>query len=335
MTKHSRGMTLIELLVVIAIIGTLVALLLPAVQATREAARRVQCADHLKQLGLASLAHEQVHGYYPSGGWGSAWIGDPDYGFGRTQPGGWAYSVLPYLEQDVVHQSGKGASATEKKAAAIELAQTALDVFHCPSRRSAKLYPHDPVSTPPLNPGVDGLHIDRAELPMAARMCYCMNGGTVFVGRPSLPVTIDQVPGFSAWLDTSACNGIAHQRSETRVPDIRDGTSNTYLIGEKNVNPDFYTSYSAPGDSQSMFNGWDEDNVRYGGEDTRPGRVREFPLIPDTPGVESHQCFGGPHPGACMFVFCDGSVRPVCYWTSLSVHHSLTARDDGGVPTDE
>ena len=99
MRAHQNGMTLIELLVVMGIIGILISLLLPAVQAAREAARRAQCANHLKQLGFASLLHEQAHGFFPSGGWGHAWIGDPDRGFGPPQPGGWAYSVLPYIEQ--------------------------------------------------------------------------------------------------------------------------------------------------------------------------------------------------------------------------------------------
>src|SRR5687768_6477407 len=93
LTVHSRprGFTLVELLVVIAIIGILVALLLPAVQAARESARRTQCKNHLKQLSLAFLTHENTYGYFPSGGWGWVWTGDPDLGSGERQPGGWAY----------------------------------------------------------------------------------------------------------------------------------------------------------------------------------------------------------------------------------------------------
>src|SRR5262245_45392133 len=83
----NRGFTLVELLVVIAIIGILVALLLPAIQASRESARRMQCIDHLKNLTLAMVNHEATSGRLPSSGWSGHWTGDPDRGTGAEQPG--------------------------------------------------------------------------------------------------------------------------------------------------------------------------------------------------------------------------------------------------------
>src|SRR5688500_8950333 len=115
-SKRRFAFTLVELLVVIAIIGVLVALLLPAVQAARESARRTQCSNQLRQIALAWQNHHDVHKFFPSGGWGYYWTGDPNRGFGKKQPGSWAYSSLPFMEQGQLHQRGKGATGADLNA---------------------------------------------------------------------------------------------------------------------------------------------------------------------------------------------------------------------------
>ncbi len=143
----STAFTLVELLVVITIIGILIALLLPAVQAAREAARQAQCANHLKQIGLACLEHEQINGVLPTGGWGNWWVGDPDRGFGSRQPGGWAFSILPYMEQQALHDLGAGMTGAARQAAITQREATPIEAWSCPTRRPPGIYPQTPVIT--------------------------------------------------------------------------------------------------------------------------------------------------------------------------------------------
>ena len=85
--------------------------------------------------------------YYPTGGWGQSWLGDPDRGFGRHQPSGWIYWVLPFIEQQQVHDLGKGVTdPTAKQQAATQMNETPIATLMCPSRRTAKAYPINPAN---------------------------------------------------------------------------------------------------------------------------------------------------------------------------------------------
>jgi prepilin-type N-terminal cleavage/methylation domain-containing protein len=169
--KKPRGLTIIELLTSIAIIGVLVALLLPAVQSSREAARRATCQNNIRQITLGLLEHESAKKYLPSGGWGFNWIGDPDRGTGYAQPGGWFYNILPYIERPDLAQIGSGLEAgrptnsSPKCTAMGQLMISPVSIYYCPSRRVARAYARS-----------DGAY-NCTSTRVSARIDYAGNGG--------------------------------------------------------------------------------------------------------------------------------------------------------------
>ena len=323
--RKRSAFTLVELLVVIAIIGILIAMLLPAVQAAREAARRMQCQNKLKQLGIGLQLHHDSHGFYPSGGWGWFWIGDPDCGTGRGQPGGWIFSVLPYIEQGQLYRMGEGKGIADKRNALKAMSETPVDSFVCPSRRSTKAYPCNAWSYP-MTPYNATYPIDTG-----GKTDYAANvGNTDRVQYERGPYNLNQGNDSNYWAGRDAANpipdytGIIFLRSEISIDDITDGTSQTIMIGEKCLNPDEYTTGEDPGDNWSLFHGFDSDSHR----GTPDGVVP----IRDTSGITGDLGqWGSAHPSGCNFMFCDGSVRSIFYDIDTYVLALYCNRHDGQV----
>ncbi len=331
--KLRRGFTLVELLVVIAIIGILVALLLPAVQSAREAARRVECTNHLKQIALGFIEHEDIHKHYPTGGWGWGWVGDPDRGFSEEQPGGWIYNILPFVEQQSEYSMGAGLTGKAKEDAFGDRATIAIETFNCPSRRRSKPYPYKSYN----NGGTGGIPINYTDPGIAARSDYASNGGHLHthpgaVGiwpqhcgngdcgpRKSNIPTRKELQQKRQMMINYGASGVVHAISEVRLSDMLDGTTNTYIGGEKYLNRDMYETGRDSGDNENLYIGDNGDVSRW---------TTNKPLR-DTPGFSTPLRFGGPHPSAVQMALCDGSVRPISYDINAQVHLNLGHRSDG------
>jgi len=318
-----RAFTLIELLVVIAIIAVLIGLLMPAVQRVREAAARTQCRNHLKQLALGLYHHHDTLGTFPSAGWGYTWAPHPDRGSGPSQPGGWGYAVLPFIEQDNLYRLGAGTSGAALLAANACRLQTPLEIWHCPSRRSAQLYPVPRdffyVMTPRLC----------ATLDFSARTDYAINGGEVLMGIGPGPSSLAEGDsGSYPFPDWTRASGIAHTRSRLRIGMITDGASNTYLVGEKYLSRDYYDNGLSHGDDQGPYVSDDRDNIRWGA--TRTG---DLPPRRDERGPDLNFSFGSAHQEGFHAAFVDGSVRTITYGIAPVMHRRLCNRSDGQVVT--
>jgi prepilin-type N-terminal cleavage/methylation domain-containing protein/prepilin-type processing-associated H-X9-DG protein len=340
-TNHRFAFTLVELLVVITIIAILVALLLPAVQAAREAARQLQCKNNLKQLALGCMGHEQAIGWLPAGGWAWGFDGDPDRGVGKQQPGGWLYNVLPYIEQQPLHDLGRGGDAEGRKHAV----STPLALFCCPTRRVATAYPFKTSDTHRFrNLGVPSglLYV---QLTAIGRSDYAGSAGdgvanTNWEGPGTTGTTQPYVEGDAKtdWEtdpQSAGCSGgpycvsgVFYRRSTCKLASITDGTSNTYLAGEKYLNSDAYKEGTDQGDDQGWMAGYDYDVNRWT-MDTSGGTPTYCVPVQDMPGNGDWRRFGSAHSVGFHMAFCDGSVKMINYTVDSEVHRLLGNRHDG------
>jgi prepilin-type N-terminal cleavage/methylation domain-containing protein/prepilin-type processing-associated H-X9-DG protein len=311
--RQQKGFTLIELLVVIAIIAILIALLVPAVQKVREAAARTQCTNNLKQMGLALHQCHDVEKAFPSGGWGWAWIGCPGQGLGPHQPGGWLYCVLPYVEQGELVDSCKGVTGSAFTTAVERLMDTPVAVFNCPSRRNGGPYPCPGGAGSYNCADTTGTIYSIGTPPLMARTDYagCCGDNTTdeISGGPSAGSGAKINTLYSQVTPATQYTGVFYQGSKVNISQITRGTSNTFLIGEKQMNPSLYYTGNDPGDNECMYVGMDNDISR---------STNALPQ-PDHWGTTSDLNFGSPHPDGLNMLMCDGSVQFMNYGMPISV----------------
>lgn len=291
------GFSLIELLVTISIIGVLIALLLPAVQMAREAARQVQCRNNLKELALAFHNYESSYRLFPgyAGEKQPALVWIPFRSRVETMRGGnWITRTLPFLEQEALAQEWEQLGArpgdllTSEERSAVA---TPIHGLHCPSRRQAKAYP------------LNNTYEDRFGK-AGVRTDYAINGGSA--------VTFDE-----NWIEVKK-EGVWRLGKLTGFQHIKDGSSNTYLLGEKSMNSDRYEDGTDYGDRGPAM-GWVDNRtatnsiVRFAARPTVKDHVGSCTACHD---------FGSAHPAVWNAAFADGSVRKVPYEIDLNVHRA-------------
>jgi type II secretory pathway pseudopilin PulG len=320
--------TIVELLVVITVLALLSALLFPAVGAARDAMRRLQCKNNLAQIGRGAAAHLAVHGYFPTGGWGYRWVGDPDRGFGAHQPGGWIFNLLPFVGLNSIHDIGKGqpgdfdpSDPNSKYNRLAEAKSAAIPFLICPARRRAIAYAVTTSSS----------SFNAAQPALVGKTDYAGNGGSREFAGSGPPTDCYSLYPKCNWSngDLTLFDGVVGERSEVKACDVSDGLSNVIFAGEKYLAPDLYLTGADVSvtsvENYSIMQGNSIDTSRW---------VAYQPMR-DNPGTNLISLqFGSPHYQGVHFVFCDGAVRLIGFQVDLATFQSLGVRNDGTLSED-
>jgi len=289
---QKSGFTLVELLVVIAIIGVLIALLLPAVQQAREAARRMQCINQMKQLTLATHNYHDTMGTLPSG-----WVAPDDLtNFSKGNYWGWGALILPFIEQGALYDQIDFTWQWDGSSAPTNPNNGIAKTFPC----EAFLCPSDPLG--PFNPNIFS------------------NATSNYIGSFGNKQTTTSAHSY-----TDDNRGVFWENSKMRFRDITDGTTNTIMFGERHGQPGKLIQMPAGlwmGPSGTRF---------YAVIARGPTPGANQALFAINAGRSNFALGESLHPGGSNFAFCDGSARFIGESLNLDVYSYLIQKDDGQV----
>lgn len=290
-----RAFTLVELLVVITIIGILIALLLPAVQAARESARRAQCSNNLKQIGLAVQMFHDHNKMIP-------------YSREDTRET-WAWIILPFLEQEPLFSKWETTKMYYDQKDEVRLA--VIPGYFCPSRRR----PSSAKGGSTEGDVWQGYGDGEGENTPGGLGDYLACAGDP-QGRWDYYPGLKSGPDDTPTTPQGAANGVFWRKGQPLTfADIKDGLTNTFLVGEKHIpNNEFGKQFDS-----SIFNGDHGGAFRHAGSGQTLARHLS----------DSGRRFGSMHPEICQFVMGDGAVRPVPVIISSTILGYMANRKDG------